>query len=202
MLFCMFTKYFINWYSLWWLTYTVRPGAWGTSFLISLYFFYLGRSIAFPTRLHMRPVKSQISQRIYICPTIIFAEHFVGRQGFKASSGIHTNVGTAMSQFICVLWLHVSPITYIWSRGYKTFFSLGHKNKNTKNLKLFSCSTQLSLLSWVEHERSFKILSILRFINKKKSCSAELSMKKVFITWGPALCSLWWPRLEILAFLW
>ena len=38
----------------------------------------------------------------------------------------------------------------------KTFFmlnsteheiSLGHKSKNTKNLKLFSCSTQLSLLS-------------------------------------------------------
>ena len=58
---------------------------------------------------------------------------------------------------------------YTRPRGYKTFFmlnsteheiSLGHKNKNTKNLKVFSCSAQLSLLSWVEHERSLKILSV------------------------------------------
>ena len=37
--------------------------------------------------------------------------------------------------------------------------SVGHKNKHTKILKLFSCSTQLSKLR-VEHERSFKILSV------------------------------------------
>ena len=55
-------------------------------------------------------------------------------------------------------------------QNFKTFFMLnsteheispGHKNKkNTKTLKKISCSTQLSLLSWVVHEKSFKILSV------------------------------------------
>ena len=56
--------------------------------------------------------------------------------------------------------------------------SLGHKNKKYQQLKLFSCSTQLSMLSWVKHERSFKNCQYFK-IYKQNKVHAQLSMKKV-----------------------
>ena len=60
--------------------------------------------------------------------------------------------------------------------------SLGHKNKNTKNLKLFSCSTQLSLLSWAWAWKKFQnFVSILRFINKTNFMLSWVEYDKSFI---------------------
>ena len=57
---------------------------------------------------------------------------------------------------------------------------------NTDNfLKLLSCSTQLSMLSWVEHEKGFNYWYFYFYGSSEISCSAELSMKKSFITSGP-----------------
>ena len=80
----------------------------------------------------------------------------------------------------------------LWPRCYTTFFmlnsteheiSLGHRNKNTKKLKLFSCSTQLSLLvSWKKFQN---FVSILRFIDKTKFMLSWVEHEKSFITSGP-----------------
>ena len=47
-------------------------------------------------------------------------------------------------------------------------------------IKLFSCSTQLSKLSWVEHENCFKFLVFLFLWPSEISCSVELNMKKFY----------------------
>ena len=84
------------------------------------------------------------------------------------------------------------------SQGFKYCDRL---NSGPKVIKLFSCSTQLSmtffmlinlklltmpssfLLNIAEHENfsanKYEIVGIFIFINRKFSCSAELSMKKV-----------------------
>ena len=89
-----------------------------------------------------------------------------------------------------------------WPRGYKTFFMLNsaeheicfdYKSKNTdKFLKHFSCSTQLSMLSWVEHKK-VSTVGIFIFMTKWNFMLSWVEHEKSFITLGPEETLDPWP---------
>ena len=88
--------------------------------------------------------------------------------------------------------MHVTIfILTIRPRGYKTFFMLNsaeiyfaYKSSNTDIFfKLLSCSTQLSMLSWVEHEKSF--VFFLLFLWPHEISCWVVEHEKKFITSGP-----------------
>ena len=94
------------------------------------------------------------------------------------------------------IWMIVYLSFHSRPRGFKTFFMLNSAEHEIYfAYKPYSCSTQLSMLSWFEHEKSFNSWYFY-FMTKWNFILSWVKHKNSFITSGPDLMKWTLPSLN------